>query len=39
VRETEVKEREIEIIIMRKKTKNIMPDGELVTVGYVSAVY
>jgi hypothetical protein len=35
VREIKVKDREIEIILV-KKTKNTMPYGQMVTVGYAS---
>ena len=40
MRETQVKDREIEIILLKKKRlKNTVPNGELVTAGYVSVVY
>ena len=39
MRETEVKNSVIEIILVKKILKNTMPDGELVTAGYVSVVY
>jgi hypothetical protein len=38
VRETKVEESEIYSTLV-KKTKNTMPDGELVTAGYISVVH